>query len=522
MAAMWLAFGCGSSGASDAGAFAPTSGPRGDEPTTPGEGTPAGNGASSADAGLPPETKNEDAYQSPVSTGHVVWIANPTSGRVAYIDAASLDVKTVAAGDGPTYLAAVPDAKDDVAIVLNVRSHDATLLRDAAGTLSTRSFPATSDANAWAVAPSGRWAIAWADASRVDHPDPTEGFQDVAVMDLTGAVPSTILAVGYRPVKLAFSADGARAFAVTADGISVLDLAGGAPAVKANYAIDVPDGGDGAVDVSITPDGAYALVRRDGASAISVVTLATGARTAVPLPGVATDLTLAPDGTFALAVIRDTSTVAVLPIPAVATTPSAVTTVAVPGETIGRVLVTKGAASALLFTTAAPVEHLSVLTLGAAPQVRTINLHSPVLAVFPTDDARFAVVLHQVAAGSTVRGAFSLVPIADDLPAKIVGVKAAPNAVAIAPTSDRALVSIRDDATSTFGFYLAKLPSLEVDPFVVASPPIAAGIAANAGRGYIAQDYADGRITFVGLVQGNAQTITGFELGARVVDGSQP
>jgi len=83
--------------------------------TNGGGGSGGGLGATPSaggDAGLPPETKDEGAYQSPVSTGEVVWIANPDSGRVAYIDAASLAVKTIAAGDGPTYLAAVPDAKE--------------------------------------------------------------------------------------------------------------------------------------------------------------------------------------------------------------------------------------------------------------------------------------------------------------------------------------------------------------------------------------------------------------------------
>jgi hypothetical protein len=523
VAAVWLAPGCGSSGVNSDMGFSPSGG---ESPSPPPSSNGAGAGTPTigADGGLPPETKSEGAYQSPVSTGHVVWIANPQSGRVAYIDAATLDVKTIAAGDGPTYLAAVPDAKDDVAIVLNVRSHDATLLRDAAGALSTKSFPVTNDANSWAVSTSGAWAIAWADATRVTSPDPTQGFQDVAVLDTTGAHPPTILAVGYRPVKLAFAADGSHAFAVTADGISVIDLTGTAPVVTKNFAIadSAGDAGGGAEDVSITGDGAYALVRRDGSSVINVVALADGTRTPVSLPASATDLTLSPDGKFALAVLRDTAQVALLPIPAIASAPSAFTTINVAGETVGRAIVNRDAKSALLFTTAAPVDHLVVLDLGAPSTFRAINLHAPVLAVFPSDDARFAVVLHQVDPTASVHGAFSVVPVADDLPAKIVGVSAAPNGVAIAPTSDRALISIRDDARSIYGFYLAKMPSLEVDPFVVASPPIAAGIAASAGRGYIAQDYSDGRITFVQLGTGQAQTITGFELGARVVDGSQP
>jgi hypothetical protein len=65
-------------------------------------------------------------------------------------------------------------------------------------------------------------------------------------------------------------------------------------------------------------------------------------------------------------------------------------------------------------------------------------------------------------------------------------------------------------------------PSLEVQRFSLASPPIAAGVVAGAGRGYVAQKHPEGRITFITLDSGEARTLTGFELGSRVVDWTQP
>ncbi|MGO9839137.1 MAG: YncE family protein [Polyangiaceae bacterium] len=526
----------------------------------------AGGGSSGA-AALPAETKTESNYQSPVATGNVVWIANPTSGLVAYIDAATFDVSTVEAGDGPTYLAAVPDPTDDVAIVLNVLSQDATLLRDHLGTLSATTFPSTADANSWAVSTSGRWAIAWTNATLITTTDPTQGFQDVAVLDLSGARPPQNLSVGYRPSQIAFSGDETRAFAVTQDGISVVDLLGGTqPTVVSNFPLNAPvaqtieattdasspdgsveasvsgsqsdDAGTGSStpDVSFTPDGSYALVRTDGVAAITVISLAQGVSTAVPLPSPPTDLDMSPDGTFALAVLRDNSAVVTLPIPDIFNDPTSFTTTTITGEIVGRAIITQKTASgqfALLFTTAAPIARLTVLTLQAMPTYRTIVLHSPVLAVFPTDDAQNAIVLNSVTPdpAANVEGAFSIVPIGADLPAKIVGVPATPTAVALAPTSDHALISIRDDTTSTWGLYLALMPSLEVVNYTLASPPIAVGIAAGAARGYVAQDYSEGRITFVDLGTEDcdaqspceqARTITGFDLGARVVTGANP
>ncbi|HEX4447447.1 MAG TPA: hypothetical protein VH044_11950 [Polyangiaceae bacterium] len=580
-AAPWIAIGLivtnGCSSAAGGGGLADSPGAFPSDNAGSGSGDSSGSSSGSSSSGssggqiaLPPEMKAENQFKAPVATGNFVWSANPTSGRVAYINASTFDVKTTPAGNGPTYLAAVVDKshpQDDVAIVINVLSQDATLLRvDATGNLSTQTYPSTIDANSWAISPSGHWGIAWTDATFVSNPDPTQSFQNLAVMDLTATVPSpvvpapsTVLAVGYRPVEIAFSADDSRAYAVTEDGISVIQLQGGAPVVirqdplsatPATTLVDAGDGGapdagnvparddagddsgataSGTPDVSFTPDGAYALVRRDGLPWITVDRLSDGALGTVPLPSTPTDLTISPLGDFALAVLRDTSTAIVLPIPGVFTDPTAVTAIPVPGgHTLGRGLVTNGGKSAVLFTTVVPDESITVLTLQPTINVRTIPLHAPVQAVFPTSDGQNAIVLHQLlaAANSTARGAFSVVPIGQSLPAVIESLPAPPTAVAL--SNDRAIVSIRDDTTSTFGLYLALMPSLEVKPLPLASPPIAVGIAQGAGRGYAAQDYSEGRITFVDLAEGStadaggnftARTITGFELSAGIVVG---
>jgi len=324
--------------------------------------------------GLPPEMKAENKFEAPVATGNFVWTANPTSGRVAYINATTFDVQTTPAGNGPTYLAAVPDAThpdDDVAVVLNVLSEDATLLRVAPqGGLTTQTYASTVDANSWAISSSGHWGVAWTDATFVTNPDPTQGFQSVAVMDLSAVStdpqlpgPSTLLAVGYRPVEVAFSSDDSRAFAVTEDGISVIDLKDGTPTVIRQDPLAAPSnpgaadaapsgndasgatleagGGDDAAvdddaaaatsvapDVSFTPDGTYALVRRDGVTNVTIDSLVDGTLTTIPLPSAPTDLTVSAAGDFAVAVLRDTSTVVLLPIPGIIADPRSFTSIA--------------------------------------------------------------------------------------------------------------------------------------------------------------------------------------------------
>jgi hypothetical protein len=606
-----------SNGSSNASGSSPASPPDfgGTSGSSSGSGG-VGMGVSSPaeDAGLPPEIKEESNFESPVATGNIVWIANPTSGLVAYIDSSSFSVQTVAAGDAPTYLAAIPSTTGDVAIVQNALSHDATLLDNRSGVLASTTFPSTVDANSWAVSTqdpanademNARWAIAWTDSTRISNPDPTQGFQEIAIFDLSGgpgARAPQILTVGYRPAQFAFSADESKAYAVTQDGISVIDLVGGStPTVTANLPLQAvgatgqatmgadtgdadtapdaaaPDAAEpdaaaadaaapdasapdasapdasapdasapdastspapsdasssvtptadatvstspsGVPDVSFRPDGSMALVRLDGSNVISVIALPSGVTTPVVLPGAPTDLTIAPSGDFAVAVLRDASTVVLLPLPGIASDPGSFSLVPVAGATIGRAIVTKEGNSILLFTTAAPVDAMVVMN-AASHAYRSVTLHAPVLAVFPTDDEQNAVVLHNVTpvAGSDVKGAFSLVPVAASLPATIQSLTAAPTAVAIDGASDRALVTLRDDTTGTYGVDLALFPSLQVVPFSLASPPIAAGIVG--GEGYVAQDFDEGRITFIDLATQAERTITGFDLGARIVTG---
>jgi hypothetical protein len=510
----------------------------------------AGTGAANVPP-LPPEQEVESSYEVPVATGRFVWITNPTSGRVAYVDATSLAVRTVEAGNGPTYLTPVPGT-DDAVIVLNTLSNDATLLRVKGTALESRTFPGVAPgANAWAVSPDGRFAIAWTDARHVPHVMPTQGFQEATVIDLGAADAAkahTTLTVGFRPVAFAFSADSKRAFAVTEDGVSVVTLGDASPTISGNVALGAGGTTDYADtrDVSITADGRLAIVRRDGSPVVGVVDLASGTRTAVTLGGPVTDLDVSVDGARAVAVVRDTSEVAILPLGGAAPAPEAVKVLAIAGETIGQVTLTAGGTAAVLYSNAVAAERITVVTLAATPTFRTVKLHASVLSALPTPDGKFAVVLHPkdppvlltpssgdggvadaggVSAAPVVipdATAFSLVPLDGTQPARIQMADAPIRTVAVAPASNRALVTVRDDLHQVFGVYLGLFPTLEVRRYQLASPPVSAGVVSGANRGYVAQQHPDGRITFLTLDSGDARTLTGYELGARVVDWSNP
>ena len=513
----------------------------------------------------PAEQELEDTFRVPVATGRFVWTANPESNRVALIDATTFSVAALDAGFGPTYLAALPNpvAERSGAIVINAASNDAMvfLAKDTGDVVASPALPIHGSANAWAVSKSGRWAIAWTNAAGVAAADPTEGFQDISVIDLANypeTEPSVVrLSVGYRPTRLVFSEDEQRAFAVTEPGVSVIELSDDGARVERDVVVsDAP-----AAEVEIAPSGRLAWVRQTNSAIVNLVDLETGERAPQVLPDVVTDLDISLDASFAVAVCRGgvaparpgaggaagaaglagagaggeagaapvapggggqgsgsgfgDSTVVVLPMPARLAEPEATLTVSLP-EVVGSVVVPAVGSEVLLYTNAVDSDRLTILDVADASW-RTIELKAPVRALFATPDAKHAVALLAPPAGSAKAGAFSLISVARDLPPKLQGT-AAPT-LGVAVSNGNAIVTTLAEAGGISEAFLASFPSFRLETLELPSAPRASGILVDANVGYVAQAHPEGRMTFMDLDDGSARTLTGFELGVKVVDG---
>jgi hypothetical protein len=297
----WLGA-CGADGESD-------SPPR----SSPGSGATGGSGGSGGGQQQPPpEVESEESYTAPIVSGHWIWSANPLSGKVALINTRTLDVATADAGIAPTYVAAIGESTDtkSAAIVLNVGSDSASVLYADEGLIDVDSVKVHPGANRMTVSRSGRWALVWSDATLVSAPDATEGMQDVTVLDLgVNPVAAYPLTVGYRPSRVTFGTGERHAYFVTEPGISVVELpATNAPSVTRDIAVTTdPTEAASVRDVTVTPDGRVAIIRRANNATVHVVSLEDATDVAVTLPGHVTDLDLAPDGEVAFAVARNVS-----------------------------------------------------------------------------------------------------------------------------------------------------------------------------------------------------------------------
>jgi hypothetical protein len=414
------------------------------------------------------------------------------------------------------------DPEDNAALVLNVLSHDATLLRVGAEPVT---FSTHQGANSLEVSRSGDWAVAWTDARVVEDPDPLDTFQEVTVIPLQGGDEKR-LSVGMRPISVAFDAPETRAFVVTEEGITDIDLSG--PSVAGHFDVtDDPLDDPALRDVTITPDGAWALVRVDGSNTIGIYSLQDGDRMPFPpLPDAVSDLDLSEDGTLAVAVLapplgQTYSGYYLLPMDSAADPPLVAHQIS---ARFGSVSVSDDGSIALLYTTVYDqfgdaAERVTILQTTADPgsNYRIEDVRAPVRAVFPAPDARHAIVLQEPPLGSTRAGAFSIVPIAADIRPTLVATDARPQAVAMTPDGHHALVTVRDDTTGVFGVHLVQLETRRQDYIELASAPLATGIVAAENKGYVAQEHPEGRITIIdfGEPGGSPRTVTGFELGSR-------
>jgi DNA-binding beta-propeller fold protein YncE len=555
-------------------------------PTFPGVGGENGGGAvggaaRDADAGapLPPEKEVDLPFDTPQAGRNAVYVPNPGTHRVAVVDAKTFSIETLSAGLSPTYAATVPG--QDLAVVLNVGSADAAILRTTDGKTEVTRLPIGHDQNAIAVSPDGAHAVIYFDARAAPTArGSAQSFQDVSVLRLVeGQERVRGVSVGFRPRGVQFSADGSRAFVVTEDGVSIIDLAptGDAPVIAKLIPVGDKVGQPVSLDVQIVADGAFAIARRDGEGGARLIDLENGeieslrldtlqpppsapamdagtsdagvdagveagpadagldaaggdAGSPYPLPAGALDLTdldVVPDGKFALAVVRNAGALLRIPIPDGFRDPTQVEVQVIKDVLIGSVVISKRGNLAALYTTAQPTEAMVLLDLASGSE-RAVRLRKSVRAVAFSEGGERAFVLHATGSPPGVSDAeeqridasegYSLVDTASGF-AKLQLTAAAVRErdLLVTPDASRVFVLLRNDGQNVRVAHMADLGSFQVKLVTLAKPPSSLGFVPDADRVFIGQQSEGGMITFLDAESGDVvRAVSGFELSGRV------
>ena len=488
------------------------------------------------DGGVPAET--EIPLGAPISSQRYVYVAMTAQNKLARIDGATLAVASTPVGAAPREVATIPGS--DGAVVLDTANGTATIVRPVVtGGDGTRVLQTLPSLNRIDVDPSGRFAVVWFDLTKAlrDGTGNAGSFQDVAVIALAaGHEKAVALTVGFRPRSVAFDAAGTRAYVITQDGVSVIDLVDAtehAPRIVPPIAVAAPGTAPDDLEVQIVATGDYAAVRQAGHAGLRVVSMRTnpGQTWEIPLAATPTDIDLAPDGSRVYAALRDASQLAVIDIPGDALDPAGVEVVDLAPATVGSVVVSGDGKRALIYTNATLDPHVTRVDLAAAgfPHV-TWTLQKAVRAIAISPDSTTAIVLAAKAPGDPASATsvddfiarsygYALVDLETGF-AKLQLTPVDPGPLAYAPDGSRAYVALDggDAVTATRALQVVTAQTAIVETRALGSPPSAIGIVPGAQQAFIAQRHPLGRMSFVALTTGAVRTVTGFDLNSQIVD----
>jgi hypothetical protein len=306
----------------------------------------------------------------------------------------------------------------------------------------------------------------------------------------------------------------------------------GVPAGEDAAPVNVPASNAKVVDVSVTPNGNYAIARREGTAELLLINLVADPNTkpedritTLALSSPVTDLDLLPSGNEAFAVLRDENTLVRIAIPAGFTdeihrTPWPLDVL------IGSVTMSTAGKYAMLYSTAVTSSNLVVLDL-AQDSYRVVDVKQPVCAVAVAPDEKTALVLHLPPGKTSCTGktaatakdksyGYTMVRLADGF-ARSKDTAAEPKLFAITPNSTDIFVLLRDDTTSVRIAQRMSLASFTTTDYQLGSPPSSvAALSEKTHKVFVGQEHPQGRITFIDWLTGDVESVTGFALSGRI------
>ena len=497
--------------------------------------TPTGTG----DAGMPPPPpEKEYDFAPPISSQRYVYVAMTAQNELARIDGATLAVRSTKVGQAPKVVATIPGT--DGAVVLDSINGTATIVRPIGDTDTTKVLPTLQRLNRLDIDPSGRYAVIWFDLAKAIKEGSTftvGSFQDVTVLRLgQGNEKAVNLTVGFRPRDVQFDAAGNRAYVITQDGVSVIDLGYATdhtatiipPIAVADPTISPDD-----LEVDVVSTGEWAAVRQVNSATLRIVNVGSspGTTYSITLASPATDIDLAPNGSRLYAVERAAKKLAVVDVPGDAQNPTGIEIVDLSTASVGSLVLSADGKRGLMFTNATADERITLLKLDLPgyPQV-TWPLKKSIRAVAISPVSDTALVLNAKIAGDPATATtfddfvdksygYTLLDLASGF-GKLQITPVDPGAFAYAPDGTKIYVALDggDAVTATRAIQVVTTQTGVVQTQTLGSPPSSVGILPGASQAFINQRHPLGRVSFIDLVSDAMRTVTGFDLNSKIVN----
>jgi hypothetical protein len=491
------------------------------------------------DASTPPPPEVEYEFGAPISSDRYIYVAMTAQDELARIDGHSLAVTSTGVGKSPRVVSAIPHS--DGAVVLDSINGTATVVRPNGASDTIKVLGTLRNLNRLDIDPSGRYAVVWFDLTKQLQEGGIGGvgsFQDVTVIALQPGVERAVdLTVGFRPREVQFDAAGTRAYVITQDGVSVIDLGYSTthgPSIVPPIPVADPAFSPESIEVNIVASGTYAAVRVMNDPTLRIVDVGgteLGRVWPIALGSPATDIDLAPDGSRIYAVQREVKRLAVVDVPGDAFDPSGVESVDLTGAAVGSFVMSKDGRRALMFTNASVDERITMIKLDQSgyPFV-TWPLKKSVRAVGISPSGTTAIILNSRMPGTPSSAgtvdeyidrsyAYTLLDLATGF-GKLQVTPVDPGPFTYAPDGSKAYVALDggDTVTATRALQVVTTQTGVVITRALGSPPSEVGILPGAGEAFTAQRHPLGRVTFVDLQTDAVRTITGFDLNSNIVN----
>lgn len=527
-----LMIACGSSGFDDGG-------------LAPNEFSDTGAPGAGFDGGTSPgdtfEPEEELVLQVPEAARDFVFVASTTLDSVAKIDAETLEIESLPVGDKPTVVRTRPTI--NTAAVLNSGSADVSIIHAARDEEALiRRVKVQPFLNAMVMSPSGDHTVLYFDDSIAEEGERAGSLQDIEIVRTRRDEETSVsLRISFHVQEIFFNDDSTQAYIVTDDYLHIIDL----EAVIADPTSHDPANRitlddqplEAGVDreVTLTPDGAFAIVRDSSEPTLTLIELATNERATVTLRAAPSDLDLLPEGDGVIAVIRastdpetletEPALLVLLELPAAFDDPESATTIEVPDIIpVGQVLVAPESSRAIVFTTVGSSRTLGDFDFATQTLVpHRLGSDKAIEGAVLSPDGRFVYVAHSANTTSSdpvqQLDGFSVVDFQSDagLPFDKLYQTDAPTSNALFTESGSHLITlVNAPARGARQVILVELGSLRMDIEDLGSPPVLLGSMPSTQRAYVSQEHPVGRISFIELANHRIQTVTGFELNSRI------
>lgn len=493
----------------------------------------------SGDAGMPPPPPEvEYDFGPPISSQRFVYVAMTAEDELARIDGATLGVKSTKVGHAPKIVATIPGT--DGAVVLDSTNGTATFVRPNGDNDQVRVLATLQRLNRLDIDPTGAFAVVWFDLKKAIAEGSTFGigsFQDVTVLSLAPGIEKAVnLTVGFRPREVQFDRAGKRAYVITQDGVSVIDLEYATqhePSIVPPIPVADPSIPADDLEVDVVATGEFAAVRQANSSTLRIVNVGTnpGVSFAIPLASPATDIDLAPNGSRIYVVQRAAKKLSVVDIPGDAYNPSGVETVDLSSSAVGSLVLSRDGNRGLMFTNATADERITVIKLdqpGYAQLTWPLKKAVRAVGMSPTGDT--ALVINSKAFGDPQQATnfddfidksygYTLLDLSTGF-GKLQITPVDPGAFAYADDGKKIYVALDggDSATATRAVQVVTTQTGVVQTKTLGSPPSSIGILPGANQAFVAQRHPLGRVSFIDLVSDGLRTVTGFDLNSHIVN----